>query len=209
MMTNFRSFRCFSRRHLALISIIDMFGESSMNSGASATSLIRRASRAQSSSFICPVRMVDNGTRASADSSRMVISLRPISRLNSTVLMLFLMAAARAKSSASVELWVGIMLRPARYRRSRLSTCTHRTGWEGTGRTSAKYRHGSRRALRDRREPTPAATSRPERDCSIEAERAIACLGHRDAGSSRRAWAISLVVTTRGGEARRSSGDSR
>jgi len=103
MMTNFRSFRCFSRRHLALISIIDMFGESSMNNGASATSLIRRARRAQSSSFIWPVRMADSGTRASADSSRMVISLRPISRLNSTVAMPCLMAAARAKSSASVD----------------------------------------------------------------------------------------------------------
>jgi len=116
MMTNFRSFRCFSRRHLALISIIDMFGESSMKSGASATSLIRRASRAQSSSFICPVRIVLRGTRASAESSRIVISLRPISRLNSTVARLFLMAAARAKSSARVELWVGTMPRPARYR---------------------------------------------------------------------------------------------
>ena len=115
MMTNLRSFRCFSRRHLDLISISDMFGESSMNSGASATSLIRRASRAQSSSFICPVRIVLNGTRASADSSRIVISLRPISRLNSTVVMPFLMAAARAKSKARVELWVGIMERLARY----------------------------------------------------------------------------------------------
>ena len=132
MMTNFRSCRCFSRRHLALISISDMFGESSMNSGASATSLIRRASRAQSSSFICPVRIVLRGTRASADSSRIVISFRPISRLNSTVAMLCLMAAARAKSSASVELCVGIMPRPARYRWSLLSTCTHRTGRDGT-----------------------------------------------------------------------------
>ena len=45
----------------------------------------------------------------------MVISFRPISRLNSTVAMLCLMAAARAKSSASVELCVGIMERLARY----------------------------------------------------------------------------------------------
>ena len=115
-MTNFRSCRCFSRRHLARISIIDMFGESSMNSGASATSLIRRASRAQSSSFIWPVRIVCSGTRASADSRRMVISFRPISRLNSTVAMPCRMAAARAKSRARVELWVGSMPRPARYR---------------------------------------------------------------------------------------------
>jgi len=57
MMTNFRSLRCFRRRHLALISIIDMFGESSMNKGASATSLIRRASRAHRRRSFCPVRM--------------------------------------------------------------------------------------------------------------------------------------------------------
>jgi len=43
-------------------------------------SLIRLASRAQSSSLSCPVRMRFIGTRASAASSRMVISLRPISR---------------------------------------------------------------------------------------------------------------------------------
>ena len=84
MMTSLRSWRCLRRRHLARISIIDMFGESSMNSGASTTSLIRRASRVQSSSLIWPVRMVCSGTLASADSSRMVISLRPISRLKIT-----------------------------------------------------------------------------------------------------------------------------
>ena len=175
-----------------------------MNSGASATSLIRRASRAQSSSFICPVRIVCIGTRASADSSRMVISLRPISRLNSTVLMPFLMAAARAKSSARVELWVGIMPRPARYRWSGLSTCTHRTGWESTGRTSTKYRHGSRREPPGQRRPAPAATSKPERDCSTEAEMATAWLGRRDTGSPRWARAICPVVTNRGGEAHHS-----
>src|SRR5258708_7387024 len=42
-----------------------MFGESSMNIGASTTSLIRRASRAQSSSLIWPVRIECSGTRAS------------------------------------------------------------------------------------------------------------------------------------------------
>jgi hypothetical protein len=148
---------------------------------------------------------VDNGTRASADSSRIVISFRPISRLNSTVVMPCLMAAARAKSSASVELWVGIMLRPARYKWSGLSTCTHRPGREGTGRTSVKYRHGSRRTPPDRREPMPAATSRPERDRSTEAERATAWLGRRDAGSARWARAISPVVRTRGGRSSPSS----
>ena len=81
MITIRRSCRCLRRRHLARISIIDMFGESSMNSGASTTSLIRRASRVQSSSPIWPVRIACSGTRASADSSRMVISFRLISRL--------------------------------------------------------------------------------------------------------------------------------
>ena len=99
---------------MARISIIDMLGESSMNSGASTTSLIRRASLVQSSSPSWPVRIACSGTRASAESSRMVISLRLISRLNITVASRCLIAAARARSKASVELWVGIMLRPAR-----------------------------------------------------------------------------------------------
>ena len=47
MITMRRSLRCFRRRHFARISIIGMFGESSMNSGASTTSLIRRADRVQ------------------------------------------------------------------------------------------------------------------------------------------------------------------
>ena len=50
-----------------------------MNSGASLTSPIRRARRVQSSSVSWPERMWCSGTRASADSSRMVISLRLIS----------------------------------------------------------------------------------------------------------------------------------
>ena len=102
MITMRKSWRCLSRRHLARISIIDIFGESSIYSGASATSLIRRASLVQSSSLICPVRIVCSGTRASADSSRMVISLRPISRLKNAVPSPCFMAAARAKSRASV-----------------------------------------------------------------------------------------------------------
>ena len=56
-----------------------------MYSGASTTSLIRRASVAQSSSPICPVRMLCRDTRDSADSSRIVISFRLISRLKITV----------------------------------------------------------------------------------------------------------------------------
>ena len=140
MITSLRSFRCFIRRHLALISIIDMFGESSMNSGASTTSLIRRASRVQSSSPSCPVRMECSGTLASADSSRMVISLRLISRLKIAAVRPCLIEQARARSSASVELCVGIQLRLARYMWSALSTCTQRTGTLGTGRTSVMNR---------------------------------------------------------------------
>ena len=93
MMTSLRSLRCLSRRHLARISIIDMFGESSMNSGASATSLIRRASRVQSSSLIWPGPHGVQRTRASADSSRMVISLRLISSVKITVVTPCLTAA--------------------------------------------------------------------------------------------------------------------
>ena len=104
MTTMRRSWRCLRRRHFDRISIIDMLGESSMKSGASATSLIRRASLAQSSSLIWPVRIVCNDTLASADSSRMVISFRPISRLKNAVLSPFLMAAERAKSRARVDL---------------------------------------------------------------------------------------------------------
>ena len=66
----------------------------------------------------------------------MVISLRLISRLNMTVVSPCFSDAARARSRASVELWVGIMLRPARYSLSALSTWTQRTGREGTGLTS-------------------------------------------------------------------------
>ncbi len=128
--------RCFSRRHLDLISIMDMFGESSMNSGASTTSLIRRASLVQSSSLSWPVRIACSGTRASADSSRMVISFRLISRLNKTDVIPDLTDAARQISRARAELWVGIIDRLARYRLSGASTWTHRTGTLGTGRTA-------------------------------------------------------------------------
>ena len=79
MTTSFRSLRCLSRRALARISIIVMFGESSMYSGASATSPIRRASFDQSSSDSVPARMWCSGTCASADSRRIVISCLLIS----------------------------------------------------------------------------------------------------------------------------------
>ena len=69
-----------SRRALARISIIVRFGESSMYSGASLISLIRRASRVQSSSLIRPDRMSASLIFASADSSRMTISDLLISR---------------------------------------------------------------------------------------------------------------------------------
>ena len=80
-----RSWRCLSRRALARISIIVRLGLSSMNSGAPETSPILRASLFQSSSLIWPLRMWLSGIFASADSSRMVISLRVISRLKMTL----------------------------------------------------------------------------------------------------------------------------
>ena len=88
---------------MARISIIVMLGESSMNSGAEDTSAILRASRDQSSSFIWPLRMWLSGTRASADSSRMVISERVISRLKKQLAMLLWIDAARQKSRPSVD----------------------------------------------------------------------------------------------------------
>jgi hypothetical protein len=52
-----------------------------------------------------------------------------------------LMDAARARSSANVELWVGIMFLPARYSWSGASTWTHLTGTEGTRRTAEMQCH--------------------------------------------------------------------
>ena len=98
-----RSWRCLSRRALARISIIVMFGESSMNSGEDDTSPILRASRVQSSSFMLPLRMWLSGIFASADSSRMVISLRVISREKITLVMLWWIDADRQKSRPSVD----------------------------------------------------------------------------------------------------------
>ena len=71
-----------------------------MNSGAAETSPILRASLVQSSSFMLPLRMWLSGIFASAESSRMVISLRVISREKITLVMLWWIDAARQKSSA-------------------------------------------------------------------------------------------------------------
>ena len=93
-----------SRRALARISIMVRFGESSMNSGASETSPILRTSLFQSSSLILPLRMWLSGIRASADSSRMVISVRLISSEKMQLVSPCLIDADRAMSSPSVEL---------------------------------------------------------------------------------------------------------
>ena len=104
MTISYRSWRCCSRRALARISIMVRFGESSTNSGASASSADRRAIRCQSWSLRCPERMLASGTLASADSSRIMISVLPISREKTTDGLPCLMAADRAKSKASVDL---------------------------------------------------------------------------------------------------------
>ena len=75
-----------------------------MNSGAAEILPIVAASFCQSSSRIWPLRMFCSGTRASADSRRMVISLRLISREKITEVRPCLIDADRAMSSASVDL---------------------------------------------------------------------------------------------------------
>ena len=73
-----------------------------------------RASFSQSSSRIVPLRMWLSGTFASAESRRIMISERVISRLKKTLVRLLWIDAARQKSRARVELCVGIIDRPAR-----------------------------------------------------------------------------------------------
>src|SRR5687768_8936609 len=109
-----RSCFCLSRRALALISIIVMFGLSSMNIGADDTLATWRAIRSHSSFVILPLRMELRAIRASAESSRIVISDLVISKLKKTLVMLLWIDAARHRSRARVELWVGIIDRPAR-----------------------------------------------------------------------------------------------
>ena len=123
-----RSWRCLSRRAFARISIIVRLGESSMNSGASDTSPILRTSLFQSSSLIVPLRMWLSGMRASADSSRMVISVRLISSEKITLVRPCLIDAARAMSRPRVELWVGIIASTGEVQMVGASTSTQRTG---------------------------------------------------------------------------------
>src|ERR1700747_1421729 len=122
-------------------------GESSIYSGASLISLIRRASRVQSSSFILPERISESLIFASADSSRITISDLLISSEKMTLASRFLIEQDRMKSSPSVELCVGTIPRPARYRRAGLSTCTQRTGTHGTGRTQSPFGPGQLRVV--------------------------------------------------------------
>ena len=72
-----------------------------MYSGASLISLIRLASRVQSSSLIRPDRMSDSLIFASADSSRITISDLLISSENTTLANRFLIEHDRKKSSAA------------------------------------------------------------------------------------------------------------
>ena len=85
-----------------------------MNSGASEISVIRRTIFCQSCSLIVPARMCPSRIPASADSSRMVISVLLISSEKITEARWCLTAACRATSRARVELCVGIIDRPAR-----------------------------------------------------------------------------------------------
>ncbi len=88
---------------MARISIMVRFGESSMNSGASLISLIRRASRVQSSSLIRPERISDSLIFASADSSRITISDLLISSEKMTLANRCLIEHDRMKSKPSVD----------------------------------------------------------------------------------------------------------
>ena len=74
-----------------------------MNSGASETRLMCLTILFQSVSDMCPERMCCNGTWASALSSRITISVRDISSEKMALVRLFLMLAARAKSSPTVD----------------------------------------------------------------------------------------------------------
>src|SRR5699024_3195136 len=99
-----RSCFCLSRRHLARISIRDMFALSSMNSGASAMRLIARAIACQSRSSMGPSRMRFIGTCASAESRRIVISVLSISSEKITEVWPLWIEAERSTSMPRVVL---------------------------------------------------------------------------------------------------------
>ena len=112
------------------------------------------------------------------------------------------MEQERAKSRPSVELWVGIIVSPARYRWSWLSTSTHRTGTDAIGRTatistwslpcrgrrSARRRRGAGGRSGRRRSGPSSSSAR----CARDARRYIAGM----CGSSARPsfLAVRLVV---------------
>ncbi len=75
-----------------------------MNSGASLTADILRASLVQSASPMLPLRMWCSAICASAESNRMTISLRLISSEKMTLVRPCLMEADRARSSPRVDL---------------------------------------------------------------------------------------------------------
>ena len=75
-----------------------------MNNGASETWLILVLMRSQSSSLIRPLRRCANGTEASADKSRIVISSWLISNEKNADVSPCLTDADRARSKAMVDL---------------------------------------------------------------------------------------------------------
>src|SRR4029453_7480562 len=97
-MISFRSWRCLRRLALARISIRFMLGVSSTKIGAPLISPMRRASLVRSSSESWADRNTCRGTRASADSSRMTISILLISREKMALAQLARIAALRGKS---------------------------------------------------------------------------------------------------------------
>ncbi len=148
------------------------FGESSIYSGASLISLIRRARRVQSSSLIRPERISASLIFASADSNRMTISDLLISREKMTLAIRCLIEHDRKKSSTSVELCVGTIPRPARYRCAGLSTSTQRTGTLATRRADSICTTGTSSPVADRcsayppADPATTILSAPERNCA-------------------------------------------
>lgn len=129
---------------MARISIIVKFGESSIYSGASLISLIRRANRVQSSSLMRPERISESLIFASADNSRITISDLLISSEKMTLAIRCLIEHDRKKSRPRVELCVGTIALLARYMWLSLSTSTQRTATDSIGRTSTMKRDPQR-----------------------------------------------------------------